>query len=158
MLQGPPMPYLTLYWRPPISVPPILMWPLVPPLQHPLRLLDWIGAHHMQLHPSFECLGRSILHPSRSASPSLSIGNLEEGTACPRSPRTPESLTYQPDGRGLYAAPFLRVSSTRTVSETSVFDHSPHSSLATLSTHLCKHHTKLQQFLQSLAVGVGTRC
>jgi hypothetical protein len=136
MLQGPPMPYLALYWRPPISIPPILMWPLIPPLQHPLRLLDWIGAHHMQLHPSFKCLGRSILHPSRSASPSLSTGHLEEGTACPRSPRTHESLTYQPDGRGLCAAPFLRVSSTRIVSETSVFDHSPRPSL-----YMCPRRT-----------------
>jgi hypothetical protein len=129
MLQGPPMPYLALYWRPPISIPLILMWPLVPPLQRPLRLLDWIGAHHRQLHPSFESLGRWILHPRRSASPSLSTGHPEEGTACPRSPRTPESLTYQPHRKGLCAAPFLRVSSARTTSETSVFDHSPLPSL-----------------------------
>jgi hypothetical protein len=129
MLQGPPMPYLALYWRPPISVPPILIWPLVPPLQRPLRLLDWIWAHYRQLHPSCLCLGPWILHPRRSASPSLSTGHPEEGTAYPRSPRTPESMTYQPHGRDLCCAPFLQVSSARTRSEKSVFEHSLLSSL-----------------------------
>jgi hypothetical protein len=124
MLQGLLVPYLVLYWRPPISIPPILMWPPVPPLQHLLRLLDWIGAHSRQLHPSCLRLGPSILHPRRLASPSLSIGHQEEGTACPRSPRIPESLTYQPHGRGLYAAPPLRVSSARIRFERSVFEHS----------------------------------
>jgi hypothetical protein len=124
MLQGLLVPYLAFYCRPPIFVPSILMWPPVPTLQHPLRFLDWIGTRYRQLHPSCLCLGPWSLHPRRSASPSLSTRHPEEGTACLRSPRTSESLAYQPHGKGLYAAPPLRISYARIGSERSISQHS----------------------------------
>jgi hypothetical protein len=65
MLQGPLVPYLAPYWRLPIFVPPILIWPPVPTQQQPLWFLDWIGARCRQLHPTCLCMGPWSLHPRR---------------------------------------------------------------------------------------------
>ena len=147
MLQGPPVLYLTFYWQPPILVSPILIWPPVPTLQSPLQLLDWIGAHYRQLHPNCLHLGPLVLHPRKSASRSLSTGQQEEGTAYPRSPRTLESLTFQPHGRDLCATPPLRVSSTRTRPEKSVLEHSSSS----FFTYVCNSDSNLSHFDQTFS-------
>jgi hypothetical protein len=88
--------------------------------------------------------GPWMLHPRRSASPSLSTWHLEERTTCLRLPRTLQSFAYHSHKRDLYATPPLQVSSARFGFEISIFLHSLPPCLYTSARSTPTSHTSTE--------------